>query len=132
MTNAMTHALRYAGLISEPAASLPPRKQRKAAADRMWLLYNGLPSPEQQRKTERIILAGVGPRVEVPVGRLRLRRSRRPGSGSTVATTLPASPGPNGLAEEFSLMFETDCAILRYAVNEDPSLTTSIVGRRRI
>ena len=57
MTNAMTHALRDAGLISEPAASLPPRKQRKAAADRMWLLYNGLPSPEQQRKTERIILA---------------------------------------------------------------------------
>ena len=29
-------------------------------------------------------------------------------------------------------MSDTNCAILRDAVNEDPSLTTSIVGRRRI
>lgn len=131
MTNAMTHALRDAGLISEPATSLPPKAQRKKAADRMWLMAAGLPTPEQQRKTQRIIEAA-------SARSSKYQWDAYDSAGAAVVWQwlnrgydMARITWPNEMQEDFDLMSDTDCAILRDAIDEDPSLHDRVVGRRR-
>ena len=125
MTTTLAHALRDAGLTTSPdISSLPPKTQRKKAADRMWLLANGLPTPEQSKRRDKI-----AHKAHLLSQEWHTAAWDSPGA-ATVYDALNRGRHivrvvwPNGLAEEFDLFSKTDAAILAAAVNETPDLST--------